>query len=250
MLLSICLWSIIYYVQNTLTQVQYANQKVIAMNLAKEGMEAVYAARNARVLAHPWLDEAPSGWSSVSERTKCWLALDSSKCSNDDFSILWTGKYTISFKGEDTLGGEGEAWAKRIDIIFTEHGNDMDFSSTNTDQNIFDKNKPYALYLSWNEWTSEAKNGVNDNLTRYGRFFRKIEGKGIWRKEEGKDDVQLICSSNPSSNPSCIDDSPKEFRFCSVVKYVVLGGTPREERFCWLITNFFSNENRKNTVKE
>ncbi|PID34636.1 MAG: hypothetical protein CR971_02240 [candidate division SR1 bacterium] len=238
-LIGICLGSIIYYIQSVLNQVQYANQKLIAINLAKEGIESMYYARNTRVLEHPGVDltiengKTGKEYTATSERSKCWLALDSEKCL-EEHSILDSGKYSI-ISTEKKQDGKNA----KIAVSFQEN-TDWDFSN-----GIFtENNKKYALYLSGTQWTT-LSGGKTDNLTRYGRFFRKIEGKGIYRKGPNGTDTKLSCSGKYDTTPDCGNNSPKEFRFCSIVTYVPVGEKPLEVKFCALMTNFFPNVNQE-----
>ncbi len=228
-IVSIGLMSVIYYVQGILKQVHYANQKVIAMNLAKEGIESMYYARNQRILEHTWADIGVNAEGKLliatSDRSKCRLSLKSDDCPSTT-AIFWNGHYSMHF-----------LWTtdKKVVVYFQKHNNDIDLS----EGAFIEQNKPYALYLSGNEWTT-SPGDQTDNLTRYGRFFRKIEGEGIFQG-----DTPLNCNGDYNHAPACNNNSPKEYRFCSVVKYVGAWVPPSEVKFCAVMTNFFSNVNQE-----
>lgn len=215
------LLAIVVYVQSSLKKVRFANHKIIALNLAKEGMESMYYARNASVLAHSWVD-----------RNKCWLALDSSRCPSSN-NILGSGYYTIQY---GTVN-----WVQKISFkkpLYNSENIPITFQWwDNTYSIISNKNTPYALYLSGNIWTTNS-GGKIDNVNRYWRFFRQIQGMGIYQKTNDGD-TSLKCNGSYNSTSSCNDDTPKEYRFCSIVKYIGLGSSPQEEKICGVMTNFF-----------
>lgn len=237
-MISIGVLSIIYYIQNTLNQVHEANQKVIAMNLAKEWIESVYYARNARILEHSGTDLGMywegKAYGDTSDRNKCRLALDSSQCPQSP-AILWEGNYSIHIT-ENELA---------TDITFQQQDNDIDIENMlKANWQLTDANKPYAVYLSGNKWTDQSW-GKTDNLTRFWRFFRKIEGKWIFLKNKDWDQ-KINCNAGHNNwNDNCGNNTPKEYRFCSVVKYLSPKGKKSEVKFCALITNFFPNVNQE-----
>ncbi len=212
-LVSGTLLTIVMYIQSSLKQVRFANHKVIALNLAKEGMESVYYARNARVLTH-----------SGENRNKCRLALNSEKCpTNVKILDEWYYRMDISKSAE---GVQKVYFSKRENPIQTE----------NITENL-EKNNGYALYLSGDIWIT--KWAERDNRNRYGRFFREIQWLGIYQKNEDWTDTKLECNWKYIES-TCWDNSPKEFRFCSIVKYQGLWSSKmREEKLCGVMTNFF-----------
>ncbi len=233
-IISIGLMSVVYYVQNTLRQVHHSNQRIIAMNLAKEGIESMYYARNQRILQHPWTDLGTNGGgkelTDTSDRSRCRLALNSENCITQK-RILDKGNYSMDFS--QTTNG-------KVNINFTQQQNDINFQEW-----VFETNKPYALYLSGNERSSDPGDKT-DNLTRYGRFFRKIEGKGIFTKNlENWNITKINCNGIYDYHENCYNNTPKEYHFCSVVKYIGAGVPPSEVKFCAIMTNFFPNVNQE-----
>lgn len=65
------------------------------------------------------------------------------------------------------------------------------------------------------------------------RFSRAIIGKGLYRKDTGD---KIMCLGDGSDPSECIDDTPKEYRFCSVV--TADASIDSQVELCGAITNF------------
>lgn len=81
-------------------------------------------------------------------------------------------------------------------------------------------------------WTAATGAQIN---TKYGQFRRYITTQGIINKNDNADFSNDCVSGWADSK--CADGSPKELRFCSIVDYIVDSSARRVE-LCSVITNF------------
>lgn len=93
------------------------------------------------------------------------------------------------------------------------------------------KRWPCGTLDSLCNWTATSGAQIN---TKYGEFRRYITTEGIINKNTNTDSSD---SCTKGSDTNCGDSSPKELRFCSIVDYIVGGGARRVE-LCSVITNF------------
>jgi len=210
-IISVGIIAAVQVIKHWLNFVDKTRKKVIAINLAREGVEAVYNIRNTNFKRWAWVKD------------KCWLKADplyddDGNCDNDDW--IQSG-YRIAMQN---ISGENKYWIltgrevsydKKLDVI--------------KDWRLDPSDKKYALCL--NDSMREACPDAVDNLTPEGRFFRMVEVKGLWDK---RDNVSLDCINGEIS--SCWNSTPKELVFCVSVEY--LGLANWREEICSSITNF------------
>lgn len=200
--------------------VQKTRQKVVALNLAREWMEAVYQIRDTNRTRRAGVKDA------------CWLKINplvddyepfiwtTPSCTND---IRFTsGSYVLqrlTTGGQEYLALTGP-WSP-IDI--------SSFLTTDTTKFSLCQQSGY-----WDSCMWEVSS------TSEGKYFREIEWLWLYLK-----DVSLawwswiVCTwwtTDYETDTSCSNNTAKEFRFCSRVVYI--GDGTGEVKLCGVITNF------------
>lgn len=214
--ISIWLMSVIVVLTNGNKYIQRTRQKVIAINLAREGMEAVYQIRDTnrtrwawvkdscRLKVNPMVDDNGSASTCTDDfwMTSGYYILQRSQTWGQSyFSLIWSGYRP--FLSWITLSG----WISAHDKRFT---------------------------LCHQTWYRDACPWSTPSTSEW-RYFRQIQWLWLYRK-----DINiawwswLSCSSWNSL--VCWSSVAKEFRFCSKVAYI--GESTWEVQFCGVITNF------------
>ena len=206
---AIWLMSIITLLTYGLSYVQKSRQKIIAINLAREGIESIYQIR----------DTNRQRW--AGQRDACWLKTNplqdgwDDDCSND--TRMQSGSYvlnTAELSGQRylLLTGYSTTWFNISDGI---DANDLTYN------------------LCFSGGLRIACPGVN-STTSEGMYLREIQGYGLFAKDVSVTWWQyLLCTDGEST---CWSTSAKEFRFCSKVAYVWYG--TGEVELCGILTNF------------
>lgn len=212
---SVGLMSVISILTYAFGFVQKSRQKVIAINLAREGIESVYQIRDTNRQRWAWKKE------------ECWLKKDPLNANdwivgndpNDCADDHWMGSWSYILSGKSL-------WGQYYLLLDGPYGDQL-----NLGDGLSGQDKTYSLCLTW--WLWLACPYEADNTTREWRYFRQILWYGVYDKVgEGSN---LNCS-NGNNSPCNSGDVAKEFRFCSRVVY--LGNGSGEVRLCWLLTNF------------
>jgi len=210
-IISIGLLSIVSVLTYGINYVQKSRQKIIAVNLAREGIEAVYEIRNTN-----W-----QRWAGMKEQ--CRLKTDplvdelTPWCADDTW--MQSGSYILStnvFSGQQyfLLTGYTSDW---LDL----------------GQGITTGDLHYSLCL-----TSGARSACpgTQSTTPEGTYFREIEGYGLWEKDLPVTWGQYISCTSGMDIHVCGAPLAKEYRFCSKVVYVGYG--TGEVDLCGVVTNF------------
>lgn len=210
-ILWVWLVSILWLVSRGNKSVDRLRQEIIATNLAREWMEAVYNIRNTNRRRRWWSKDA------------CWLKVDpmddqwsDGDCSNDD--RIQTGSYIVVHKKTSwqeyfALSGI-TTWP--LDISFFDEGIDDQYS------------------LCYTGWRRKSCPGIIDTRGEW-LFFREIEGKWLFEKNNNQTwGINRSCADGSTS--PCNSSDAKEFRFCSHVAYIKDGN--RQIKMCGVLTNF------------
>ncbi|MDD3263112.1 MAG: hypothetical protein PHR61_04700 [Candidatus Absconditabacteria bacterium] len=209
-LVGLGLITVIQALGNSNTYLQKTRQKIIAINLAREGLEQVINIRNTnrqkragdkettRLKLNPSIDEGGDGL-------------------NNDF-WFGSGNYIIL---TTTISGQQYFYASGIN------------EDLNTDLGINNSgNLQYSLCETGGVWKACPGELPQSNE---GNFFRQIKGLGVFKKESTQIGGELInCPTGGDSN--CSTPSAKEFRFCSIVEYI--GNGVGKVELCSVLTNF------------
>ncbi|MFZ2150880.1 MAG: hypothetical protein WAZ12_03840 [Candidatus Absconditicoccaceae bacterium] len=211
---SIGLMAVLTSVDYALRNVQSVRQKVIAINLAREGLEGIYQIRDTNRLIGP------------AKKDVCRLDMNPlvdepiDGCTDD--SWMGSGNYILQkiYSGNQqsfSLSGGG-TW------------NELDLSN-----GIQPSDNKFALCMSGN--LRESCPDYNGQVT----YFRQIHGEGLFYKDSnttGGDylDCNDGMDANFFPNLDCGGIEAKEYRFCSKVAY--MGQGRGEIELCGLITNF------------
>lgn len=191
--------------------VEKSRQEIIAINLAREGMEIVYQIRDTNRRRR------------AGKKDQCRLkqdplqAVDSDACENDTW--LGSGSYIISGNSVND-----QSYFSLVPIA-----NDLTIADT---KKVSPNDLQYSLCLKQGIWVHCP--GEN-SLTREGKFFRQIKGFGLFRKDTASTGDFLNCM-NGTGMAGCGDSTAKEYRFCSIVQYV--GKTIGKIELCGILTNF------------
>lgn len=228
-------------------------QRTVALNLAKEGIEAVYNLRNSNW--RKWSDKKNECWLSVWE--ECWeyseeltnrqmriLGLNDGDICTYDYNArtygpikVWTPQLFIridweipKWKWNDKDARFKELplnrqpkYAEEYKLIYY-RGKRIPLWSIDTHERGYYFNSPKGNPSCWAEYLDATKN----NLWEYSRV---ITIQGLFDKTTGQ---KLTCTDTASS--PCKSSSPKELRFCSTVFYT----KPYQGvvNVCSIMTNF------------
>lgn len=210
-LIGLWLITVIEALKNSNTYLQKTRQKIIAINLAREGVEQMINIRNTnrqkragekeitRLKRNPSIDESPTGLSNDS-----WFG-------SGNYIILTT-----------TLNDQQYFYGSGINQAF------IIGSGTSSSGNL-----QYALCESGGVWKA-CPWQIPQSKEWY--FFRRIEGKWVFKKESSTTGGEpLLCPTGWAST-DCSTPSAKEFRFCSIVEYI--GNGVGKVELCSVLTNF------------
>lgn len=179
-IISLAVLAVIKMIDAANGHIKKIKQETIAINLAREGMEAMYNRRNTNRLRHP------------SEKDKYWLCIDNNCNSwfqNDgDYYILST---------VDSNSFENDASSDSIRNSSFLLQDDA-FIGQKPMGSFYRAIIPIWLYQKDINITWWVPINCNNWLSAYGKV--DFDGNDIW-------------------NSSCSDNAPKEFRFCTRVEY-------------------------------
>ncbi len=208
--ISVGLLSVVVVLTNGMKYVQKTRQKVIALNLAREWMEAVYQIRDTNWTRRAGVKDA------------CRLKINplanegSERCADDTW--FSSGAYVLQrlmtwWQEYFALTGPLVSWINLGDGIGS---GDLQFSLC---QNNGRRESCMWTVASTTEW----------------KYFREIEGLWLYLKDVAMSWWQLItCTWWLIS--WCGTNRAKEFRFCSKIEYV--GDGTWEVKLCGVLTNF------------
>ena len=226
-------------------------QRTVALNLAKEGIEAVYNLRNSNW--RKWSDKKNECWLSVWE--ECWE--HSQQLTNRQMRIFWLQKGDICVYDHQKWGyfpnetNNTDSFSPQWWNVTSWQRDDKNWRWEDNGDNpknndefklIYFKgkwiplwmisghergyylNSPKGNHSCWAEYLDATKN----NLWEYSRV---ITIQGLFDKTTGQ---KLTCTDTASS--PCKSSSPKELRFCSTVFYT----KPYQGvvNVCSIMTNF------------
>ena len=212
-IISVSLVAIIVTLNNGMWFIQKTRERTIAINLAREGVEAVYQIRDTnrhrragkkeecRLKVDPLVDEGNNG------------------CGNDD-KRMKTGNYILINK---TLSGQQ---------YFTLSGGsrpELDLSDGMTTW-VDDK---YSLC----EGTGNIRNACpwQEPDSKEWIYFRQIQWIGLFLKD-AQEIWGTLLDCTEWSDAWCGTEAPKEYRFCSQVTYI--GRWEGTVELCSTLTNF------------
>lgn len=222
-IVSVGLLSVVVVLTNGMKYVQKTRQKVIALNLAREWMEAVYQIRDTNRTRRAWVKD------------KCWLKINPLV---DDYEpFIWATPSCIN----DIRFASGSYVLQRLStggqeyFALTGPWSALDISSlVTTDPTKFSlcQQSGYRNSCMWRTWT-----------TSEWRYYREIVWLWLYLKDVPASTWNdIVCSWWTVFwwNPDCGTSSAKEFRFCSRVVYI--GDGTGEVQLCGVITNFRGEE--------
>jgi len=208
--ISVGLLSVVVVLTNGMTYVQKTRQKVMALNLAREGMEAIYQIRDTNWTRRAWVKDA------------CWLKINplvdewNPSCTDD--ARFTSGTYALQ---------RLHAWWQEYFALTGPFLSWVDFSDglTSGDYNFsLCQQSGYRDSCMWT-WSTTSE----------GKYFRQIDWLGLYLKDVAVTWwTALACTS--WSTAVCANTRAKEFRFCSKVTYI--GESTGEVKLCGVITNF------------
>jgi len=217
--ISVGLLSVVVVLTNGMKYVQKTRQKVVALNLAREWMEAVYQIRDTNRTRRAWVKD------------ECWLKINpmvdewAEFCSND---LRFTS-------GSYVLQRLAAWWQEYFALTGPFLPINLSGGNLDTDDLVFSLCQESGY---WNSCMWEVP------MTSEGKYFREIEWRWLYLK-----DVSvawwswIVCTSwttDYETNTSCWNNAAKEFRFCSKVVYI--GESTGEVQLCGVITNFKGEE--------
>lgn len=262
-IISTALITIISGVTKTIRYVSEMRQRTIALNLAKEGIEAVYNIRNTN-----WRRRSAN-------RDQCWLKLNpmvdegnTTGCEDDpifseevryslnknsnnhesffSLSPIWYKKSSYSYLyGPSTRNQEATPMKESARLIRNPRALSSLIKEMKTDQRLPCRDRiPWACEIfseyrlhfvdqkrvDASNFTKLKKQGKIENtaLWEYWRFI-------VWGEIYDKEGNKLNCNKI-TPDPKCNDNSAKELRFCSTVIY----SFPYQGivNLCAIMTNF------------
>mgnify|MGYP001678853614 FL=1 len=237
-------------INKTTTYISETAQRTIALNLAKEGLEAMYNIRNTN-----WRRRSDS-------RDKCWLKANpmvdegNLGCEDDEWIREW--RYVTFLTGEAWKKYHGvyarepytsllpnhfprfKNWTQKWGLLVQD---DIDFSRQYDDVLGFTSYGPKSTsivyhdgnFISSDEYLNLSPIEKQKVSKKLGEYRRLIAIVGLYPKSWDKDDISLLqCFS--WNTWDCGNSTPKELRFCSVVRYT----QPYEGvvQVCSIMTNF------------
>lgn len=203
-IISVALMSILVLLRVAVSYTNKTRQETIAINLARESIEWMYTRRNTN-----WLKRS-------GEKDKYWL-------SNNDIGASWfqnDSLYKIKNTTWISWNNINFIWVPNISLNWN---NNCSFqwdvyvcnqSPQQINQSILWRND---LLL----WSGDFVGWVSPDAA--GKFYRAIRGIGLYKKDGNNPGGDLITCTDWNATywvwTNCSDNSPKEYRFCSIVEY-------------------------------
>jgi len=206
--ISVGLLSVIVVLTNGMKYVQKTRQKVVALNLAREWMEAIYQIRDTNRMRRAWVKDACRlKINPLVDEWAVWCANDL-RFSSGSYALqrltIWEQKYFA-------LTGPFTEW---IDL-----------------NNGIEANSSFSLCQQSGYWDSCI---WTSPTTSEGKYFREIQWLGLYLKDVVATWWQIL--SCTWWTDVCASSRAKEFRFCSKVVYI--GESTGEVKLCGVMTNF------------
>ncbi len=183
---------------------QKSREKIIAINLAREGVEQMINIRDSNRRKN------------AGRKEETRLRTNPIKDVDNRFS---SGSYILL---PQTSGGQQ---------YFYGTGPLMDFD---INQGSSTGNLQYALCQTTGSW--QACPGSMP-ISVEGKFFRRVRGIGLYEKATATNWGDFMdCKTSTDLGSSCKDSTAKEYRFCVIVDYI--GNIVGKIELCSVITNF------------
>lgn len=194
-------------------------QRTIALNLAKEWIEAVYNLRN-------------TNWRRYSDKkNECWLGnfpySETLDCSQAQMT-KWELYITTTENGLQKTSYISSLW-RRTD----QYGRFEDIRPLNDQFRLYSYSWQFLSSQDLSKFSPDEQAKIKAN-TQQGVYYRVISIHGVFDKETG---IELNCNVTPNL---CKSDTAKELRFCSTVFYT----QPYQwvVNLCSILTNFERDE--------
>lgn len=239
-IIATALITIIQGISKTTQYISEMRQRTIALNLAKEGIEAVYNIRDTN-----WRRRSAN-------RDECWLKANpmidegGDGCENDTlfgggsrYAIISTGEpnyYAIKRVSNEVDDARAMDESKNLVNNYTKLWQQIKDIIKQTQNNDSDPHWNFRMHfvegqrIDHDKFLELQKKGKTEALNQ-GIYRRWIAGWWIHSKETG---TFIKCITE--QYPECKDASAKEFRFCSTVIY----SSPYQGivNLCAIMTNF------------
>ena len=245
-------------INKTTTYISETAQKTIALNLAKEGLEAMYNIRNTN-----WRRRSDS-------RDKCWLKANpmvdegNDGCANDRWFGWFDRHYIEKDEQHQNYYVVPNNWDTRTNPVGPRWSNGLDYeaeffnSSARFDgqlalldntikaKNPNDGHRKYAVHFLDGERISHEEflraiardpAAAQREEKQYWTYWRFVTVGGLYDKNNvDYQNAGLVCKNWLDDSGKCWDSSPKELRFCSTVFYTA----PYRGmvHICSIMTNF------------
>lgn len=245
-------------INKTTTYISETAQRTIALNLAKEGLEAMYNIRNTN-----WRRRSDS-------RDRCWLKAnpmvdEGNPGCEDDRWFGWIDRhyiekdvqhqnyYVVPINWDTRINPVGPRWSNGLDY-------EAEFFNSSTRlqgqlnvltqvaqiKNYNDVHRKYAVHFLDGERISHEEflraiardpAAVQREEKQYWTYWRFVTVGGLYDKNNvDYQNAGLVCKNWLDDSGKCWDSSPKELRFCSIVLYTA----PYRGmvHICSIMTNF------------
>lgn len=245
-------------INKTTTYISETAQRTIALNLAKEGLEAMYNIRNTN-----WRRRSDS-------RDKCWLKANpmvdegNDGCANDRWFWWFDRHYIEKDEKHQNYYVVPINWDTRTSPVGPRWSNGLDYeaeffnSSTRLNgqlntltqvaqiKNYNDLHRKYAVHFLDGERISHEEflraiardpAAAQREEKQYWTYWRFVTVGGLYDKNNlDYQNAGLVCKNWLDDSGKCWDSSPKELRFCSIVLYTA----PYRGmvHICSIMTNF------------
>lgn len=206
-IIGVSLTAIIISLNNGMSFMQKTREKTIAINLAREWIEAMYQIRDTNRYRRAGQKE--------SCRLKSNPLSGNANCSNDP--RIWTGNYILM---------TATTWWQQYFYVKEATG----WAELNLADGM-----TWDLQFSLCKWDNGIRSGCSSPMSSEGKYFRSIRWIGLFNKTIATSWWQQITCSNWLW-PDCWNSTAKEYRFCSKVAYI--GQGKGEVELCGLLTNF------------
>jgi len=211
-IISVSLSAIIISLNNGMSFMQKTREKTIAINLAREGIEAMYQMRDTNRYRRAWQKE--------SCRLKANPLIDEPDEWCEDDTRMWSWNYILMTT---------TTWGQQYFLVTWGNLPELNLSNGITG------NLAFSLCKSENGIRSECKG--EEPVSSEGKYFRAI--RWIWLFDKTKETEwgeYMPCTKWLDPDTVCNTNTAKEYRFCSKVAYI--GQGKWEVELCGILTNF------------
>ncbi len=226
LIVSTSLFTIISWASTSTTYVSEMKQKTIALNLAKEWIEAMYNLRDTNW--KKWSNQKDMCWLAANPMNpwnECWAWITQWRWYWDEVEIWWSTYYQF----HDVNFNDTSVWLMLTEAELEDDREKFLNQVKDIAEDTYHRYRNFALHLSWSNRKYINSSSFTPSEKEYAlwEYYRYIAvdwlyDKETWDKRKCNNWNKTKTNSDITCTPTgdcCWNNEAKELRFCSVVVY-------------------------------